>query len=82
MKIVENFPPPTRGRNASYDYSTLFDGKLRQLQQGTDFQVKANTFRNTVWRYAKMHGLSVTIMVRDADVYIQAQRNSKPKKQK
>lgn len=50
------FPKTTAFGNASHDWTTLFDGKIRKLVKGVDFQSRPDNFASTArWVGAYKH---------------------------
>lgn len=54
--------PTTRGRrkgDSKYPWDEWFDGKIRQLDVGEDFDAKIESFRSTISGAAKDRGIRV-----------------------
>lgn len=50
------FPKASAFGNASHDWATLFDGKIRKLVKGTDFESRPENFASTArWVGAYKH---------------------------
>ena len=58
MEILEKYEfGGRRGREKTYDYDTLLDGKIRRLVKGTDFTAKPESVKTTLATEAKKRGL-------------------------
>jgi hypothetical protein len=65
MKTLKRFPAtkPAKPSGLKIDYDALFDGKVRQLDRGTDFDTAAYIAREKVRVAAKQRGVKVRIAV-------------------
>lgn len=66
-KTLQDFTIKRRGRTGeTIDYDKIFDGKVHELKEKSDFEMKIATFRQKVGREARERGGSVETRV-DAD---------------
>ena len=71
VKIIRKFPEKSSGRPPIYDWPAIFDGRVRELQQGVDFEIPVGTFRNSVYSAASRAGWVVRVAVDGDTVTIQ-----------
>lgn len=71
MEVLEEFGFKSRGEKASYDWDTFLDGRILQLEQGTDYECKTSTFCTLIRNQAKKRGLGVRTSLTEGGVIIQ-----------
>lgn len=69
-EIVDEFPGSARGDN--YPWDEWFDGQIRKLTKGEDYDCLTASFSNAAYNARKRRGVEVRISVRGDIVYIQA----------
>lgn len=72
MKIVDSMPGRQR-----YPWDEWFDGKVRLLEKGVDFDCSLAGMRSAALSAAKKYGIEIVARVRPEGVYIQS-KGSKP----
>ena len=72
MKILDELPKPNTGRKEIFDWDTLFDGQVRLLEKGVDFESKTTSMRSIIYLAAKRRNIQVSIRVIDDDIALQA----------
>jgi len=72
MKILDELPKPNSGRKEMFDWDTLFDGQVRLLEKGVDFESKTTSMRSIIYLAAKRRNVQVSIRVIDDDIALQA----------
>ena len=72
MKILDELPKPNSGRKEMFDWDTLFDGQVRLLEKGVDFESKTTLMRSIIYLAAKRRNVQVSIRVIDDDIALQA----------
>ena len=72
MKILDELPKPNSGRKEMFDWDTLFDGQVRLLEKGVDFESKTTTMSSIIYLAAKRRNVQVSIRVIDDDIALQA----------
>jgi hypothetical protein len=60
MRLIDDLPPRSSRRHR-YDWDLLFDGKLRELEAGIDFDCRPSSLAVTMRRAASRRGMTVTI---------------------
>jgi hypothetical protein len=60
MRVISELPSRSR-RRRRYDWDLLFDGKLRELEWGLDFDCRPSSLAVTVRRAAGRRGTRVAI---------------------
>ena len=75
VRVIKKFPEKNTGRPPLYDWKTIFDGKVRELEQGVDFETSVDSFRGTVYSAAGRDGWTVRVAV--DGVYVTIQRTGK-----
>lgn len=72
---LDQFPPPHwGGKPAIYPWDDWLDGRVHELEHGTDFTTSRQTFRHTASMAARRrgHGLKTAILRDTNTVVIQA----------
>lgn len=60
MRVIAAVPPRSR-RRRRYDWDLLFDGALRELEHGVDFDCRPSSLPVTIRRAARDRGTTVTV---------------------
>jgi hypothetical protein len=60
MRVISELPSRSR-RRRRYDWDLLFDGKLRELEWGVDFDCRPSSLAVTIRRAAGRRGTTVVI---------------------
>jgi hypothetical protein len=65
MKTLKKFPTtkPAKPSGLKIDYDALFDGKVRQLDRGTDYDTASYIAREKVRVAAKSRGVKVRVAI-------------------
>jgi len=74
-QIVDELPKRKGGgpgRSEKYPYDEWLDGKVWQLDEGTDFEVSKGSFMTSIRGAAKKRGLNVRSRVLETAVVVQA----------
>ena len=72
MKILDELPKPNSGQKEMFDWDTLFDGQVRLLEKGVDFESKTTSMRSIIYLAAKRRNVQVSSRVIDDDIALQA----------
>jgi len=85
-EVVDGFPES--GRNAKFPWDEWFDGQVRRLEHGVDFDSKPSSFRSAANGVAARRGHGVRVKVVGGSVFLQRSddppkvRVSKPRSRK
>jgi hypothetical protein len=60
MKVIAELPPRS-ARRRRYDWDLIFDGKLRELEWGIDFDCRPSSLAVTIRRAARERGVAVIV---------------------
>ncbi len=60
MRVISELPPRS-GRRRRYDWDLIFDGALRELEWGVDFDCRPSSLAVTIRRAAGKRGTTVVI---------------------
>jgi hypothetical protein len=60
VRVIGALPSRSR-RRWRYDWDLLFDGKLRELEWGTDFDCRPSSLAVTIRRAASRRGMTAVI---------------------
>lgn len=72
-KALETFNFPHGGRKGiEFDWDSILDGKIWQLEQGTDFDADPKTFIGAVARAANLKNLRVKRQIDGKTIVLQA----------
>lgn len=63
---------PKTGRPAKYPWKEWFDGQVRRLRIGRDYEGDMKSFRSSAYSAAKRHGVEIVTRVIEGDLHIQA----------
>ena len=55
-----------------FNYDSIFDGRVWELEYGQDFECSTTTVRNKLQYHASLKGINVRIMIRKLRVFVQA----------
>jgi|GEM_PF-5725443 len=72
MKILDELPKPNSGRKEMFDWDTLFDGQVRLLEKGVDFESKTASMRSIIYLAAKRRHVQVSVRLIGDDIALQA----------
>jgi hypothetical protein len=63
MKTLKSFqfPAAASGFKSKYDWEQILDGKIHQLEEGSDFTAKTETMATLIRSAAKRRGKSVKV---------------------
>ncbi|CAB4169660.1 hypothetical protein UFOVP1305_22 [uncultured Caudovirales phage] len=59
--IAEDFVFERKGRGTKYPWAEWSDGQVRILTEGVDFDSKVSSLSNSVYVYAKRHGMRAQV---------------------
>ncbi len=68
MKILNQLPRQACG----FDWDTLFDGQVRLLEKGVDFNCKVTSMRGNIYASARRRNLKVSLRIVGDNVAFQA----------
>lgn len=72
-KTLDSFDFPHGGRKGvEYDWDSILDGKIYQLEQGKDFEVEPKTFIGAVARQANARNMRVKRQIDKKVLVLQA----------
>lgn len=60
MKVIAELPPRS-SRRRHYDWDLIFDGQLRELEWGVDFDCRPSSLPVTIRRAARERGVPVVV---------------------
>ena len=60
MKVIAELPPRS-SRRRRYDWDLIFDGKLRELEWGLDFDCRPSSLAVTIRRAARERDVPVVV---------------------
>jgi hypothetical protein len=72
MKVLKSYEFAEAVGKAVYDWDTLLDGKIRQLEAGTDYQCKDATFGMMARKQGRKRGKAVRVGKVEGGLVIQA----------
>lgn len=75
---LDTYVFPGAGRKASFDYNSILDGSIWQLENGVDFDMSPQSFRNSVSRAAKWKGQFIRTSITGNVIVVQAYDRPKP----
>jgi hypothetical protein len=73
MKVLKSFEFKTRSiGEKEYDWDTLLDGEIRQLEAGVDYTAKNQTLRMMAAKQAQKRGMRVKVNAVEGGLVLQA----------
>lgn len=71
-RMLTEFPNLRRGRAEGYPWAEWFDGTIRLLELGTDFDTDPTNFRTTAYVAARRHGIKIRAAVLENGIALEA----------
>ena len=74
MKVLDSFDfEQNRGRKASYDWDTIFDGQTREMVASDDFTCKPKSLIHSIKQKAKALNRKVSVCTNNGNVIVKAE---------
>jgi hypothetical protein len=77
MKVVDGFEFERRGPTRKYDWDSLLDGRVWQLDRGRDFDCLPEVFRRQAYNRATQEGKHVRVYIDGERIHLQAHNGGK-----
>ncbi len=72
-KILEVLPPQIRkGREEQYPWADWFDGQVRLLESGIDYDAETVSMKSCAYAAARRHGVKIALRTVGNDLALQA----------
>jgi len=72
-KILEVLPPQIRkGREEQYPWADWFDGQVRLLENGIDYDAETVSMKSCAYAAARRHGVKIALRTVGNDLALQA----------
>ena len=72
-KILEALPPQIRkGKAEQYPWADWFDGQVRLLESGIDYDAETDSMKSCAYAAARRHGVKITMRTVGEDLALQA----------
>jgi hypothetical protein len=78
-KILQTLPTQVRkGRDEQYPWADWFDGQVRLLEYGIDYEAETDSMKSCAYAAARRHGVKIALRTVGDDLALQAIQATSP----